>query len=407
MGAACKPTADAAQPDGKYVMRPAVILHRMGRWPVRATSGAIAALVLSATVAAGQPPSPQSDSVTGFPGFLTGVSATSASNVWAAGWYRIGQGPQKTVLAHWNGTSWTRVPSPNPGVDGSLLDSVSADSASDAWAVGNTSTSDGSSNGLALHWNGTRWGPVPVPGAIPVLEAVSADSSSDAWAVGTQMIAHWDGTRWTRMTTSAIPSGGFLNSVSALSPSDVWVAGQHFVGMGVQPLVLHWNGTSWQRITVPDPTPGQTELWGVSARSAADAWFVGDYQNHGTHHPGLDTLTLHWNGSRVTQVPSPSPSGAAAPASPLLGVAAISASGAFAVGASNNASLGENTLALHWNGTKWIHTPTPTPGEPVQGAQLNAVSAVSSSDAWAVGYISGSPAKGLILHWNGTTWQRS
>src|SRR5262252_8786585 len=107
------------------------------------------------------------------------------------------------------------------------LDNVSADSPSDAWAVGANGESP-----VVLHWTGTSWTPVPVPGgAHSVVAAVSALSPTDAWAVGTfpghpaanTRVLHWNGTRWVRVP---IPSSGIsdsLNSVSAVSASDAWI----------------------------------------------------------------------------------------------------------------------------------------------------------------------------------------
>ncbi len=41
-----------------------------------------------------------------------------------------------------------------------------------------------------------------------------------------------------------------------------------------QSLILHWNGVTW--LQVPSPSPGNfTELTGVRAVSASDAWVVG------------------------------------------------------------------------------------------------------------------------------------
>jgi hypothetical protein len=58
------------------------------------------------------------------------------------------------------------------------------------------------------------------------------------------------------------------------------------------------------------------------------------------------------------------------------------------------------TLVAHWNGTRWTGVASPNPG----GSFLNAVSALSPSDAWAVGYDNTGT---LILHWDGTSWTQS
>ncbi len=138
---------------------------------------------------------------------LNGVSALSASDAWA-----VGSTGTKTLILHWNGASWTRVPSPSPaGGVGSNLSAVSAPSASDAWAAGSYFTSSGESKTLILRWNGAAWTVVasPNPGGTTgtALLAVSALSASNVWAVGTTassgpvpktLILHWNGTSWTR-----------------------------------------------------------------------------------------------------------------------------------------------------------------------------------------------------------------
>jgi len=79
------------------------------------------------------------------------VAATSASNAWA-----VGNTSSGTLIVRWNGTAWKRVPS--PGRAGSLLYGVAATSARNAWAVGDTSKiNHGSSETLILRWNGTSW----------------------------------------------------------------------------------------------------------------------------------------------------------------------------------------------------------------------------------------------------------
>jgi hypothetical protein len=89
----------------------------------------------------------------------------------------------------------------------------------------------------------------------------------------------------------------------------------------------------------------------------------------------------------------------------LAGVSALSSSDAWAVGA-----LGTKTLVLHWNGTAWAQVPSPSPRGVGIGPVTNlaGVSALSPADAWAVGCACTSDTDTtLVLHWNGTTWTRS
>jgi hypothetical protein len=247
--------------------------------------------------------------------FLQGVSGTSASSAWAVGYDVIASGDvySVSVILRWNGTTWTRVPSPDPGGGTNVyLNAVTSVSATDAWAVGYYTTPAGKTQALTAHWNGSAWKVVDNPAhGDPDLLGVTADSSSDAWAVGSDgektMVLHWNGTSWTQV---ASPSpGDFDNAlfgVSAVSPTQAWAAGSYEIQKptGVAPvktLLLRWNGSDWTQVTTPNPDR-VSGLNGVSANSASSAWAVGSYQvrHSGGQIPG-QTLMLRWNGTAWTR----------------------------------------------------------------------------------------------------------
>ena len=98
------------------------------------------------------------------------------------------------------------------------------------------------------------------------------------------------------------------------------------------------------------------------------------------------------DGKSWTQVPSPGPAG-----SVLSGVAAVSAGTAWRWAT----SAARQTLIEQWNGAKWARVSSPNPAG---GSSLIGVAATSATNAWAVGCTSNC-AKTLILRWNGTTWK--
>lgn len=291
---------------------------------------------------------------------------------------------------------------------------VSAVSASDAWAVGQ----NGGAGDMILHWNGTRWirAAVPSPRA-GYTDAVSALSASDAWAVGVggakladkTLVLHWNGTSWTKVPSPSpgkAPVDDQLYGVSALSRDDVWAVGTYgnVTSGSIHALVLHWNGRTWAQTPLPQPQGREGELSGVDALSANDVWAVGDYF---TKHFADKTLVLHWNGSRWRVLPSPNP--APDGGGPLYAVSALSATDAWAVGTSGY----QRSLVLHWNGTSWSDVASPNPGGTGTASftKLYSVTTLSPSDAWAVGWYGkngGQEATGktLVLHWNGTSWTR-
>ena len=351
---------------------------------------------------------------------LNGVSAVSATDAWATGNYNIGSSPAELLTLHWSGSGWKQVTSPAPsGARSKNLDAVSAASATDAWAVGFYENSSNANLPLTVHWNGTVWkvvkSPAPSGGTGTQLTGVSAVSATDAWAVGNYtpssggnatLLLHWNGTAWKQVTIPT-PDGATntrLFAVSADSATDAWAAGQYENSSRMTlPLLLHWNGSGWKQVTSPAPSTDTNEVSGVSAVSATDAWAAGEYQNSsGVYVP----LLLHWNGSGWKQVTSPAPSGATF--TELYGVSADSATDAWAAGLYVPSSGGYESVTLHWNGTAWKVVKTPAPSGATR-TNLYGVSAVSATDAWAAGeYLTNSSSglpKSLLLHWNGTVWK--
>ena len=87
----------------------------------------------------------------------------------------------------------------------------------------------------------------------------------------------------------------------------------------------------------------------------------------------------------------------------LSGVSALSTTDAWAVGTSRL-----ETLAERWNGSVWKRVPTPNPGG--RHDWLRVVVSISPNDAWAVGGFGDGPnfasSGPLLLHWNGSVWHR-
>jgi hypothetical protein len=103
---------------------------------------------------------------------LNAVAAFSTSDAWAVGYQHDNNlNDSRTLTMHWNGTSWSVVPSPNPGTTvgcmngntGNVLSSVAAVSSTDVWAVGLSFSCQSLLRPLIIHWDGTRWRNIPSP----------------------------------------------------------------------------------------------------------------------------------------------------------------------------------------------------------------------------------------------------
>lgn len=338
-------------------------------------------------------PSPAIDvSSSTFGARFNAVAVVSAADVWAVGFGPQPGGPayaKQTLIEHWDGASWSIVPSPNPPSAYSEveLDAVFALAANDVWAVGYGDNPSGTVSPaditLIEHWNGATWSIVPSLNPDQdenQLHSIAGVASNDLWAAGQRgdgdtccpyesLIEHWNGTSW-----SVVPNPGrtALQGVTAVAANDLWAVGTTAAGGGA--VIEHWNGTAWSTVAAPtaNANGGGISLRAVTAVSATDIWAVGDQENPLIGEGGTyDSVTEHWDGTAWTVV------GLALQDSTLHGVAATGPADAWAVDA------GGLMRTQHWDGATWSVVSTPNPGN---GSGLQGVAAVSSKDLWAVGW---------------------
>jgi hypothetical protein len=207
---------------------------------------------------------------------------------------------------------------------------------------------------------------------------------------------------WTTLKVgSGVPEDSELNAVSMSSATDGWAVGFSDPGgmSTYRTLALHWTGTTWSKAAMPNESTGDNLLFGVDDLGADDAWAVGYAQATGTSTP-RQTLAEHWNGSRWSVATTPN---TGTQDNVLLGVSGASADNLWAVGYSRTAT-GYHTLVEHYDGKSWslVGSPEGGPDENV----LTAVSADSAGDAWAVGYSSTKTDQfhSLVEHWDGSSW---
>jgi hypothetical protein len=354
-----------------------------------------AGVLVAASPIAGKPAQAGTDSwvvsQTPNPGYygniLHGISARTTTDVWAVG-VQATETSNDTLAMHWNGRGWTAVPTPNPWPEcqdgdilwsGNSLSAVSAVSATDVWAVGSECYS---ADTIVEHWNGSSWSIVASPrqpdgfDSTAALYGVEAISASNVWAVGYQgsdeletLVEHYNGSAWTEVS-SAGGASGWLSSVSATGPNDVWAVGATDTGN----LIEHFDGNGWS--VIPSPQPGgSSTLSSVDARTPTDAWAVGTKTGFGAQ---ASTFTLHWDGTAWTEVASPNPRNTGDARNELSSVVAIAKNNAWAVGTYENDQTNfhqDRTLTLHWDGSAWSIVASPTPGAT---GQLTTVASASS-----------------------------
>jgi hypothetical protein len=234
------------------------------------------------------------------------------------------------LIEHWNGTSWS-IDTTGPEIEGEGLSAVAVVSSNNAWAVGS----------VIEHWNGTSWSTFTNAGG---LSAISADSANDIWAIGGLNILHFDGTNWTAVASHPNVDA---TSVTALSPTNVWVVGTVSIFFNhrthSKPAIEHWDGTSWSLVPSPNPNQLPNEdsfLRGIAAISANDMWAVGQQDSSGISPA---TLTEHWNGTSWKIIGSPNPGNFS---NGLFGVTALSDGTVAAVGFQQDKGFDKQPLIL-------------------------------------------------------------
>ncbi len=343
---------------------------------------------------------------------ITGLALALATWSWlgdrAVPVIAIGSTPTPVAICE---PIWSVVESPNPGTSNDLA-GVDARAANDVWAVGGYS--DGNRTWtLVEHWDGYQWSvvfsPAPTSSIHVALSGVAALAPDDVWAVGQYdpgssgsgyhtLAEHWDGYQWSIVATPDLgPGSAALLDIDGVSIDDVWAVGHDNNG---RLLAEHWDGDQWSRMPTPDPGVYQAvnELRSVEAISSNDVWAVGYYL---TAAGAWLPIALHWDGLQWTQVSVPISGG---DTNLLYGVSAVSSTDVWAVGHFSDPSTGTYTLTLHWDGTKWSITPSPNLSP--NGNFLFSVEAVSANDVWAVGQytVPNPPGPTLVMHWDGIEW---
>jgi hypothetical protein len=142
-------------------------------------------------------PSPNVGSSSAF----NGVVALAPNDVWAVGSSGdVSLGPTLTLIEHYDGSEWSVVPSPNVGPNSMFqsnrLFGITAVSPTDIWAFGSFFDADGSNNQMTLlmHWDGTSWtlAPSPDPEMGSILNDVlfaGVTTEKNVWIVGSQASA--------------------------------------------------------------------------------------------------------------------------------------------------------------------------------------------------------------------------
>ena len=130
--------------------------------------------------------------------------------MWAVGYSRdlpYGNRARHSLIEHYDGSAWSRVPSPDVDTQ-TVLYGVAALSSTNAWAVGYASNK----GAVVMRFDGHSWSATTLP-QLSSLTAIAALSASDIWAAGSDatgnvVLANWRGSGWTITAAPAQTGAG-------------------------------------------------------------------------------------------------------------------------------------------------------------------------------------------------------
>jgi len=231
---------------------------------------------------------------------LSGIAVVSSDDIWAVGNSATLGGLPQTLVQHWDGARWNVIPSPTIQ-GGSSFEAVAAVSGNDIWAVGLRALgAPGPGQGtLIAHWDGSDWTVVPSPNGGNIrnrLAAIAVISDTDIWAVGWSrdiggvprtLILHWDGSEWIIVSSPNLGFYSQLSAVTGVSSNDIWASG---IGTDADAaplgLFLHWDSAGWNVVPSPEEHPRWVFAAGLTPFRSMTSGRSGERSGTGMATPG-------------------------------------------------------------------------------------------------------------------------
>jgi len=231
------------------------------------------------------------------------------------------------------------------------IQDISATGPRVAWAIARrVNAAANPTDGVLLRYGGRRWAAVSYPGERTFFpDSVTALSPTDVWLFGFESgsgaALHYVNGAWSSFPLPADTVGAWL----VLSDADIWVAAgplqipgcnSHEFGPGCS-AAAHWNGATWQYYPV-----GVSNLTSLAGTSATDIWAAG-YNAVKTKSPDwLQPLVFRLAGSTFKRA---SLSARQTDFVPLLTV--VSHHSVWLGGTTPRGA--PDTCITHWNGQRW------------------------------------------------------
>lgn len=299
--------------------------------------------------------------------YLRAVAGLSGNDIWAGGYQTTQSGTQITLFEHYDGTSWTIVPSPNPRSLAAYVSALAAMAPDDVWAAGYYLSNTGVYRTLLEHWDGSAWSVVTSPNTGAgdnALNGIATSGGNNVWAVGyaapsvgasvATLVLHYDGANW-----SIIPSpnpGGLTSSLSsdvAMADGTIWAGGFYFDGTRGRTLLLHGDVSGFSVFPGEDFANEGNVLNGIAASASGDIWAVGYHYPSGT--TDYQGLVEHFDGQQWQVVSTPQ----GGSYTYLAGIAALPGGFGCAVGNTLTSTFAQSICEIQVGDTGFVPNSAP------------------------------------------------
>jgi len=294
---------------------------------------------------------------------VSDLAASGAGNAWTAGTTCANASCSRIslVLRHWNGKAWTAVAAPKAYVNSTVLSGESgvAAASGNAWIMSSLGVS--ASSTAVLHWTGKGWGTtVKLPAQVTT---AVASSTTDVWAFGTVQVstslagaayaARYDGKKWSRVRVPLVAL-----RASATSAKNVWAVGLSVSASRPGAAIMSFNGKTWRSTPMPNLGLSAKETafpTGIAAVSATNAWAEVTILNSSSGSNPPKSFLLHWNGAKwaVIKVPYARME--------LESLAQDGHGGVWTVGVALGTGLAPGAYFAHYANGAWSRVAAPTP----------------------------------------------
>ncbi|AKU94905.1 Type IV fimbrial biogenesis protein PilY1 [Labilithrix luteola] len=298
------------------------------------------------------------------------------------------------VGAGCNGAAWCMVPTSVSPL--SVLKAIWGTGKNDIWAAG--------SGGAIAHYDGTTWSTIP-SGVKHTFNAIWGSSPNDVYLVAAaDAIFHTTGANGASATLTPLPVKGLgvegtrIHAIWGTSPADVRLGSDYYDYLDLEAnerlgsqFVLSKDdkgdgggarASGWSPVPFATGDQPDTLISSIWGSSSTDIWMAASQWNV----PGREAVMFHGQAARgglgLTEVDSQS-------SSPLESIHGTSSTDVWAVGA------GGTIRHFGAGNSRWQLVDSPTT------ETLHAVWASAPNDVWAVG------DKGTIIHYDGKTFAAS